>query len=63
MEKVMNKDLWAYGQYQSDIKIEEKVKVDSQGMARQADWLYSGPYDLPSSEIQAKVMCCRLTTS
>ena len=37
MEKVMNKDLWAYGQYQSDTKIEEKVKVDSQGMARQAD--------------------------
>ena len=31
------KDLWAYGQYQSDTKIEEKVKVDSQGMARQAD--------------------------
>ena len=29
----MNKDLWAYGQYQSDTKIEEKVKVDSQGMA------------------------------
>ena len=37
MEKVMNRDLWAYGQYQSDTKIEEKVKVDSQGMARQAD--------------------------
>ena len=35
--KNMNKDLWAYGQYQSDTKIEEKVKVDSQGMARQAD--------------------------
>ena len=33
----MNKDLWAYGQYQSDTKIEEKVTVDSQGMARQAD--------------------------
>ena len=33
----MKKDLWAYGQYQSDTKIEEKVKVDSQGMARQAD--------------------------
>ena len=32
-------------------------------MARQADWSCSGPYDLPSSEIQAKVMCCRLTTS
>ena len=58
----MNKDLWAYGQYQSDTKIEEKVKVDSQGMA-QADLSYSGPYDIPSSEIQAKVMCCRLTTS
>ena len=35
--KVMNKDLWAYGQYQSDTKIEEKVYVDSQGMALQAD--------------------------
>ena len=33
----MNKDLWAHGQYQSDTKIEEKVKVDSQGMAQQAD--------------------------
>ena len=29
MEKVMNKDLWAFGQYQSDTKIEEKVEVDS----------------------------------
>ena len=37
MEKVMNKYLWAHGQYQSDTKIEEKVKVVSQGMARQAD--------------------------
>ena len=25
MKKVMNKDLWAYGQYQSDTRIEEKV--------------------------------------
>ena len=33
----MNKDLWAHGQYHSDTKIEEKVKVVSQGMARQAD--------------------------
>ena len=37
MENVMNKDLWAHGQYQSDTKIEEKVKVDSQGMAPQAE--------------------------
>ena len=36
-KKVMKKNLWAHGQYQSDTKIEEKVKVDSQGMARQAD--------------------------
>ena len=27
----MNKDLWAHGQYQSDTKIEEKEKGDSQG--------------------------------
>ena len=44
MNKVMNKDLWAYDQYQSDTKIKEEVKVDSQGMPRQADWSYSGPY-------------------
>ena len=28
----MKKDLWAHGQYQSDTKIEEKVKGDSHGM-------------------------------
>ena len=32
----MKNDIWAHGQYQSDTKIEEKVKGDSQGMARQA---------------------------
>ena len=40
----MKKDLMAHGQYQSDTKIEGKVKVDSKGIARQADWSYSGPY-------------------
>ena len=35
--KDMKKNLWARGQYQSDTKVEEKVKVDSYGMARQAD--------------------------
>ena len=38
----MNKDLWAYGQYQSDTKTEEKVKVDSQA------W-----YDKPIDHIRA----------
>ena len=28
----MNKDLWAYGQYQTYTKIEEKVKVDCPGL-------------------------------
>ena len=59
----MKEILWAHGQYQSDTKIEEKVKGDSQGLTRQAELSYSGPYDFPSSEIHAKVMCCRLTTS
>ena len=27
----MNKDLWAHGHYQSDTKIEKKVKGDSEG--------------------------------
>ena len=36
-KKVVKKDLWAHGQYQSDKKIEEKVKGDSKGKPRQAD--------------------------
>ena len=30
----MKEILWAHGQYQSDTKIEEKVKGDSQGLTR-----------------------------